>query len=160
RQREAAMIREFSRAELDAFLASIAPPRDLYDDAAQRWVDIALSEMHREMQFAEGLDKLDECARKHCLRMGLILAGQMDAFLKWTRSDQFTPGRLHKIPRNVEMVDELIAEMQRICVTAYTDGVFAAAHDRSSPAASLSRAALKTVLLHGARLGAAALHGI
>lgn len=155
------MIREFSRDELDAFLATIEPPRDFDEDYAQRWATIALEEMAREWHFAEGLTKLDDATRKHCLRMGIILAGQMDVFLKWTRSDQFTPGRLHKIPKNVEMVDELIAEMQRICVTAYADGVFSTAtHRRSDPAASLSRAALKTVLLHGARLGAAALHGI
>lgn len=156
------MIREFSRTELDEFLATIEPPRDFDEDMAQHWVEITLEEMCHEWHFAEGLTKLDEHTRKHCLRMGLILAGQMDAFLKWTRSDQFTPGRLHKIPRNVEMVDELIAEMQRVCVAAYSDGVFSTAgkHRRSDPAASLSKKALKTVLLHGARLGAAALHGI
>lgn len=104
--------------------------------------------------------KLDRQVVNSALRLGIILSAQLEAWIEWTRGDRFSLGRLHALPDRLEMQDEVIREFKRISISGYVDGVLSTARAGSDPAASLSTKALRNVELHGARLGAAAVHAI
>ena len=104
---------------------------------------------------------LDNAGRKYSMLLGIVMAGQMDGLIQWTRSDQFTPARLNSIPKDVELLRETALVFRRIVVEAYIDGVGSTARaGRPRPVAALSRKALRHVQSHGIRLAAAALHGV
>ncbi|MCA9726041.1 MAG: hypothetical protein KC729_00050 [Candidatus Eisenbacteria bacterium] len=103
---------------------------------------------------------MESTAYASALRLGLILSGQMAGYIAWTASKEFTPLTLHKVPREVEMQDELTDEWVRFTIGAYIDGVFSTSRPGYSPYASLSPRALERFEIQAANLADAAVHHV
>jgi SPP1 gp7 family putative phage head morphogenesis protein len=107
------------------------------------------------------------------MRLGIILAAQMESLVRWVRSPQFTERRLNRIPEKVLLANEMRREFLRFYIRAYFDGAEAyriwkgrylrerglTVHD-SEVVVTFDDALVGRLARHAERLGTAAIHAI
>lgn len=107
------------------------------------------------------------------MRLGIILAAQMESLVRWVRSPQFTERRLNRIPEKVLLAHEIRREFLRFYVRAYFDGAEAShtwknrylreralTPQEGETIVTFDDALIGRLARHADRLGTAAIHAI